>query len=139
MRSESVHLTKIFVCFADFAHARTHAHTHTHTHTYTHTYTYTHTHTYTHARTHMQASKQAGLVSKVISSTIHICQTQFSEVRPYLCYLLVHIAFLHGIFDKKENQSKVNLNMVSSMVSAPYKFFSTHSKPPIPSSIVLIK
>ena len=121
MRSESVHLTKIFVCFADFAHAHTHTHTHTH------------------ARTHMQASKQAGLVSKVISSTIHICQTQFSEVRPYLCYLLVHIAFLHGIFDKKENQSKVNLNMVSSMVSAPYKFFSTHSKPPLPSSIVLIK
>ena len=67
MRSESVHLTKIFVCFADFAHAHTHTHTHTH------------------ARTHMQASKQAGLVSKVISSTMHICQTQFSEVRPYLC------------------------------------------------------
>ena len=32
MRSESVHLTKIFVCFADFAHAHTHTHTHTHTH-----------------------------------------------------------------------------------------------------------
>ena len=55
MRSESVHLTKIFVCFADFAHARTH----THTHTLTHTLTHTHTHTYTHTHTHAHASKQA--------------------------------------------------------------------------------
>ena len=36
MRSESVHLTKIFVCFADFAHAHTHTHTHTHTRTHAH-------------------------------------------------------------------------------------------------------
>ena len=53
MRSESVHLTKIFVCFADFAHERTHTHTHLHTHTHTHI------HTHTHARTCKQASKLA--------------------------------------------------------------------------------
>ena len=55
MGSESFHLTKIFIYFADFAH----------------------THTHTHA--HMKASKQAGLVSKVFLSTMHMCQTQFSE------------------------------------------------------------
>ena len=57
MRSESFHLTKIFIYFADFAHAHTHAH----------------------MQASKQASKPAGLFSKVFLSTMHMCQTQFSE------------------------------------------------------------
>ena len=55
MRKESVYLTKIFVCFGDFAHTYTHKHTHTHTHKHTHIHTYKYI--YTHTQTH--ASKQA--------------------------------------------------------------------------------
>ena len=54
-------------------------HTHRHTQTHTDTHTHAHTHTHTHTHTQMQPSKQGGLVNKVISSTMHICQTQFSE------------------------------------------------------------